>query len=121
MQMLKPRPRIRQINGPLPTRALIAELSSGDRLSQPEFHRRYAAYPERIKFELVQGVVYTASPMRRPHGLDHVELDYALKHYSAATPGTEVLDNATAILDDESEPQPDLCLCIQTELRRAVI
>ena len=26
-----------------------------------------------------------------------------------------MLDNSTAILDEDSEPQPDLCLCIQSE------
>lgn len=115
MQMLKSRTKIRKQGEPLRDRVMSTELSSGDRLSQPEFHRRYMAYPKHIKFELVQGVVYMASPMRRPHALDHVELGYVLKHYSAATPGTEVLDNSTAILDEDSEPQPDLCLCIQSE------
>ena len=114
MQLLKSRPKFRALSEPPPIRKLATELCSGDRLSQPEFHRRYAAYPKHVKFELVQGVVYMASPMRRPHGLDQVQLGYLLAHYSAATPGTEVLDNATAILDEDSEPQPDLCLCIQS-------
>ncbi|HLQ46279.1 MAG TPA: Uma2 family endonuclease [Planctomycetaceae bacterium] len=115
MQMLKRRTTTRPLSESTPVRLMSTELCSGDRLSQPEFHRRYMAYPTHVKFELVQGVVYMASPMRRPHGLDHVELSYLLKHYSAATVGTEVLDNTTAILDEDSEPQPDLCVCIQTE------
>jgi Uma2 family endonuclease len=36
-----------------------------------------------------------------------------LIHYSIATPGTETLDNTTAILDDDSEPQPDAALIIE--------
>jgi Uma2 family endonuclease len=32
--------------------------------------------------------------------------------YEEATPGTEAFDNASAILGDDSEPQPDACLLI---------
>nr|WP_279611514.1 hypothetical protein [Thermostichus vulcanus] len=39
-------------------------LESGDRLTRREFERRYAAMPERIKAELIEGVVYVASPVR---------------------------------------------------------
>src|SRR5262249_5049943 len=37
-------------------------LEDGQRLTQPEFHRRYQAYPEDVKFELIGGVVHMASP-----------------------------------------------------------
>ena len=57
MQMLKARPKSRTRREPLADHLLSMELCSGDRLSQAEFHRRYAAYPKHIKFELVQGVV----------------------------------------------------------------
>src|SRR5687768_2136070 len=48
-------------------------LESGDRLTRDEFHRRYCARPDLKKAELVEGVVYVASPVRqdvhsRPHG-----------------------------------------------------
>lgn len=112
------RPRSRVERSPVlakPSEFSLTELCSGDRLSQAEFHRRYEAYPEDVKFELIQGVVYMASPMRRPHGRDHVVWGYLLEHYAAVTPGTEVLDNSTTILDEDSEPQPDLCLRILTE------
>src|SRR5438132_7411712 len=36
-----------------------------------------------------------------------------LTHYWIATPGTETMDNATAILGDDSEPQPDATLVIE--------
>ncbi len=39
-------------------------LENGDRLSRPEFERRYAAMPENVKAELIDGVVYKASPAR---------------------------------------------------------
>jgi Uma2 family endonuclease len=87
-------------------------LVNGERMKQPEFHRRYQAYPKHEKWELIGGVVYMASPLRRPHGLYHPELSGVLWLYSHATAGTEVLDNVTTILGEESEPQPDLELRI---------
>jgi hypothetical protein len=39
-----------------------APLQSGDRLSRPEFERRYAAAPHIKKAELIEGIVYVASP-----------------------------------------------------------
>jgi hypothetical protein len=92
-----------------------ALLENGDRMEQPEFHRRYLAYPEDVKFELVGGIVYMASPLRRPHGTYHTALTLALRLYKAGTLGVEVADNATMILSEESEPQPDLDLRILSE------
>jgi hypothetical protein len=100
---------------PTPSRNGPPPLYNGDRLKQPEFHRRYEAYPEDVKFELVGGVVYMASPARRPHGTFHSALGLALGTYEAGTPGVEVADNSTIILGEESEPQPDLALRILTE------
>jgi hypothetical protein len=37
---------IRNVSSELPP------LHNGDRLTQPEFHRRYEGYPEDVKFEL---------------------------------------------------------------------
>jgi Uma2 family endonuclease len=87
-------------------------LCNGDRMGQAEFHRRYEAYPNETKFELVGGIVYMASPLRRPHGKFHIGLGMLLGLYEAETPGVEALDNATMILGEESEPQPDLALRI---------
>jgi Uma2 family endonuclease len=99
-----------------PTRQPIKdELQSGDRLAQAEFHRRYEQYPEDVKFELIGGVVHMASPMRGPHGLYTSELNLVLGFYKAMTRGVEAAENITAILGDESEPQPDLLLRIQHE------
>lgn len=86
----------------------LLPLENGDRLTQAEFHRRYEAYPKDVKFELIGGIVYMASPLRRKHGRYHVILNGAFFVYNSATPGVEVLDNATTILGEESEPQPDL-------------
>src|SRR5947209_7310805 len=85
-------------------------LVNGDRMKQPEFHRRYLAYPDDVKFELIGGIVYMASPLRYTHGTYSQELSLVFSLYRTATPGVEAADNATVILGEESEPQPDLAL-----------
>lgn len=89
-------------------------LANGDRLSQPEFHRRYVTYPDDSKFELIAGTVFMASPLGWGHGLFHGLMAWLLWSYVAETPGLEVLDNTTTILDEENEPQPDLGLRLQS-------
>ena len=37
--------------------SLSSALSNGDRMDQAEFHRRYQACPEGVKFELIGGTV----------------------------------------------------------------
>lgn len=39
-------------------------LENGDRLPRQEFEQRYAAMPSVKKAELVEGCVYTSSPVR---------------------------------------------------------
>ncbi len=95
--------------------APVPPLYNGDRLTQAEFHRRYEAMPEGVKAELIGGVVYMASPLRRPHGTHHPRLSLVFGLYEAATPGVEVADNLTVILGRRAEPQPDLLLRVATE------
>jgi hypothetical protein len=90
-------------------------LHDGDRLTQKEFHRRYAAYPKHVKFELIGGVVHMASPLGEPHGDRHVNLSGIFWLYQGATPGVRAVDNATTILGEQAEPQPDLSLRILRE------
>jgi Uma2 family endonuclease len=91
------------------------ELHSGDRLSREEFHRIYERMPPDFKAELVGGIVYVASPLKRPHSTDHVFLTGLFANYVLGTPGVEAGDNATVLLGDEGEPQPDLYLRIRPE------
>ncbi|HYV35330.1 MAG TPA: Uma2 family endonuclease [Gemmataceae bacterium] len=93
----------------------LLPLANGDRMSQPEFHRRYKAYPEGVKIELIGGVVYMASPMRMPHSRYDSELGNPFITYRKRTPVVEELRGATTILGRKSEPQPDLGLRILTE------
>jgi Uma2 family endonuclease len=89
-------------------------LESGDRLTRPEFERRYNAMPDCKKAELIEGRVYMASPVRaRKHGRPHAAIMGWLYIYWAALPGLELLDNATIRLDNDNEPQPDGCLRLE--------
>jgi Uma2 family endonuclease len=86
-------------------------LESGDRLTREEFHRRYRERPDIQKAELVEGVVYVASPLRSDfHGEPHADVMGWLVAYRAKSPGVRVSDNATVQLDADNEVQPDACL-----------
>jgi Uma2 family endonuclease len=89
----------------------VPPLQSGDHLSRAEFERRYQAHPDIKKAELIEGVVYVASPVRyTQHGHPHFNVNTWLGVYCAATPGVFGGDNATTRLDLENEPQPDVLL-----------
>jgi hypothetical protein len=90
-------------------------LVNGDRMKQAEFHRRYLAYPDDTKFELIGGIVYMTSPLRWRHGNYSQQVSLVFGLYEAATAGVEGGDNATIILGEESEPQPDIALRILPE------
>jgi len=93
--------------------AALPPLEPGDHLDQKTFHARYEAMPEDVKAELIGGVVYMpAASLKRPHGRSHSLLITWLQIYENETPGVEVYDNATNIMGDDSEPQPDACLII---------
>jgi Uma2 family endonuclease len=95
----------------------IPPLESGDRLTRHEFERRYTAMPNLKKAELIEGVVYVASPLRfRSHGKPHGDLIIWLGTYKVSTPGVELGDNATVRLDLDNEPQPDVVLIIDEKL-----
>jgi Uma2 family endonuclease len=93
----------------------LPALEPGDHLDQKTFHERYEALPEDVKAELIGGVVYMPAAMKRPHGRSHSLLIRWLGAYEDATPGVEVYDNATTIMADDSEPQPDACLMIRPD------
>ncbi|UCJ13391.1 MAG: Uma2 family endonuclease [Phormidium sp. PBR-2020] len=83
-------------------------LENGDRLSYREFERRYAAMPQHQKAELVEGVVYMASPLRfTTHAKPHADLMGLLWTYKMATPPTEMGIEPTVRLDSDNEFQPD--------------
>ena len=78
----------------------IPPLESGDRLTRHEFERRYNAMLDLKKAELIEGVVYVASPVRsRSHGQPHAAMMGWLFAYWIATPGVDLNDNTTVRLD----------------------
>ncbi len=93
----------------------LPPLENGDRLDQTTFHARYEAMSEEVRAELIGGIVYMSSPLKRRHGRIGTRFIRWLGEYEEATPGTEVVDNATQVLGPESEPQPDACLFILPE------
>ncbi|MGB7442661.1 MAG: Uma2 family endonuclease [Coleofasciculaceae cyanobacterium] len=93
---------------------IIPRLENGDKLNRPEFERRYSAMPNLKKAELIEGIVYMASPLRiKNHGNPHARIITWLGNYWSATPGIELGDNATVRLDLDNEPQPDALLRIE--------
>ena len=98
-----------------PTPGSVPELHAGDRMSRAEFHRIYSLIPEDFKAELIGGVVHVPSPLRRTHGTRHSLLDTIMGVYVGGTPGIELANNATILLGDGGEPQPDLVLRILPE------
>jgi hypothetical protein len=98
-----------------PKHGLVQPLESGDHLSAQEFERRYAATGPSIKADLVQGVVYVASPASRGHGVAHFRAASWLASYQAVTPFVEGSIEGTLRLDEQNQPQPDLHLRIPRE------
>lgn len=83
-------------------------LENGDRLDAAEFLRRYHAMPRVKKAELIDGVVFMPSPVRRgQHAEPHSLLVWLLVSYQSMTPGVVCGDNGTVLLDDANAPQPD--------------
>ena len=88
-------------------------LENGDFLTRSEFERRYSAMPHLKKAELIERIVYMASPLRfEPHAEPHADLMIWLGTYKIATPGVRLGDNPTVRLDLDNEPQPDAVLLI---------
>ncbi|NMG10546.1 Uma2 family endonuclease [Brasilonema sp. UFV-L1] len=95
----------------------IPPLESGDRLTRHEFERRYTAMPHIKKAELIEGVVYLASPVRfRSHAEPHAHLITWLGIYQVYTPSIDLGNNPTVRLDLDNELQPDAVLLIDEQL-----
>lgn len=87
-----------------------------DRLTRHEFERRYGAATQIKKAELIEGVVYVASPLRHhQHGLPHSRVMTWLGVYQALTPGVDLSVEPTVRLDLDNEPQPDVVFFIEPE------
>lgn len=88
-------------------------LENGDRLTTGEFKRRYDAMPNIKRAELIEGIVYMASPVTiSGHAQPHAHLITWLGNYVAKTPGLILADNGSNRLDDNNMPQPDAMLLL---------
>jgi Uma2 family endonuclease len=96
----------------------VPPLEEGDHLDQPTFHERYEAMPAGTRAELIGGIVFMPSPLKIPHGSIHLRVSQWLAGYVDGTPGTGAFDNASTILDEQNEPQPDNCLLILSPAHR---
>ncbi len=105
-----------------PEMAVVAPppLENGDRLTRWEFERRYEAMPDNRKAELIEGVVYMASPVSMIHARPHSHILAWLGVYCGATPGVDIADNVTVRLDAENEVQPDALLRMERSGHSAV-
>jgi Uma2 family endonuclease len=92
----------------------LPRLESGDRLTRAEFHRRYEARPDIRRAELIDGVVYVASPTRYDQHDEPATMmvswaaAYAAKHADVRSGGS-----ATLFLGEDSEVQPDAFLFLR--------
>ena len=95
----------------------ILPLENGDRLSRNEFERRYTESLDIKKAELIEGVVYVASPLRfQRHAEPPAKLMIWLGNYQIYTPGIKLGIEPTIRLDQDNEPQPDGVLLIDESL-----
>jgi Uma2 family endonuclease len=97
--------------------SVIPLLKNGDRLTRPEFERRYTAMPHQSKgnnkAELIEGIVYMASPLRfESHAKPHASLVAWLGVYASGFPEIVLGIEPTVRLDIKNEFQPDAVLFI---------
>jgi Uma2 family endonuclease len=93
----------------------VPPLLEGDRLTQAEFMRRYEATGPVVRAQLINGVVYMASPVLLDHSEPQSQLGGILSRYEEATPGVRYNIAPTSILGGSSQPEPDLLLRILPE------
>ena len=71
----------------------IVPLENGAHLSAQEFFERYQASDPSLKAELIDGVVYVASPVSLRHGDPHAHVVGWLVSYAAGNSSVRVSDN----------------------------
>lgn len=95
-------------------------LESGDHLTVREFERRYAAMPGLKKAELIEGVVFLASPVSFEHSRGHNTLSTWLGTYVSRHPGISAHNDGSVRLDPDNQLQPDIFLRRADSSRSAV-
>ena len=99
------------LSRPAPQNELtIPPLQNGDHLTRKEFERRWDLHPEIKRAERICGRVYVQMTVGAPRGKKHGIATGWLFTYALNHPECEMLDNATARLGADSDPQPDVML-----------
>jgi Uma2 family endonuclease len=88
----------------------IPALENGDRLTMREFERRYEAMPELKKAELIEGVVFLASPVSLDPSEGHTALVGWIATYKARHPHVRAHTDGSVRLDADNQFQPDIFL-----------
>ena len=86
------------------------ELHDGDRMSREEFLWRWEQIPELKQAELIDGVVYLASPVSFPHSEYQVLFAALLTHYARASKAGFRVGTNTSLTLAGSVVQPDVVL-----------
>ncbi|MBI2803818.1 MAG: Uma2 family endonuclease [Planctomycetes bacterium] len=92
----------------------MPSLDAGDHLTRDEFLRIWEQLPNIKRAELIGGIVYMPSPLRKEHGNTDSDITTWLGVYRAHTPGLEGGSNTTSLIGDDC-PQPDNYLAILPE------
>jgi Uma2 family endonuclease len=84
-------------------------------MSGDEFLARWDAMPDLKHAELIDGVVYMASPVSFDHGKFQVLFATWVSNYAADKPGCWASTEATWLMEKSNVPQPDVTLRIVPE------
>jgi hypothetical protein len=80
-------------------------------VSRDEFPRRWELLPDLKHAQLLDGIVYIASPVSTRHSSFHSNFVIWLGTFMARTPGCEGLTEATTLMENDAPP-PDIALRI---------
>ena len=97
----------------LSKKIFVPPLENGDRLTREEFHRRYEAMPEKVKAELIKGVVYFRIKTTATRAEANAAMVGLIGLYSSNTLGTSFVLHVSLMIDKKSEAQPDAVLRIK--------
>ena len=86
-------------------------LITGMRMTRDEFMRTWDALPDLKRAELIEDIVYAASPVSVEHGRFDIRAGALVVAYADATPGCEPGHGGTWLMLT-SAPQPDIMLRI---------
>ncbi len=87
-------------------------LQNGDRLALAEFKHLYAKSSKIRRAELLERVVYVASPVDLPHSRAQMLISMVLGTYEGSTSGITAVSEQSVELDSDNEVQPDALLWI---------